>query len=113
MEKESRFVRRKYRRNDMEHRQLELYRHRIDEIDARIVALLLERMEVCAEVSDYKQANGLPVLAADREAALLETLAKRAGETHAAAVQSIYRTILSESRAYQNRLRALPQETDR
>lgn len=96
----------------MEQTTLEKLRRRIDGIDAKIVALLTERMAVSADVSDYKRQNGLPVRVEAREHALLEQVAKQAGQAHADAVQSIYRTILKESRAYQNRLLGLPSEQE-
>ena len=42
-------------------------RKKIDALDDDLVRLFLERMQVCADVAAYKQANGLPVLDAARE----------------------------------------------
>ncbi|MCI8422826.1 MAG: bifunctional chorismate mutase/prephenate dehydratase [Lawsonibacter sp.] len=81
---------------------LEALRGQIDEIDNKLVELFRERMEVCAQVAEYKKAHGLPVLAAGRERALLGKVTAQAGEELADYTQSLYRTILSASRSYQN-----------
>ena len=37
------------------------YRNQIDEIDDELVRLFAKRMEVSAQIADYKKANGLPI----------------------------------------------------
>jgi chorismate mutase/prephenate dehydratase len=81
---------------------LEVLRGKIDNIDKQVVDLLKDRMEVSAQVADYKKEHGLPVLAASRERALLGKVAAQAGEELADYTQSIYRSILAASRSYQN-----------
>ena len=36
-------------------------RNQIDGIDDQLVQLFCRRMELCAQVAEYKKANGLPV----------------------------------------------------
>ena len=81
---------------------LEELRAQIDAIDQEMVKLFRQRMEVCGEVAEYKRSAGIPVLAADREQALLTKVAEQAGEDLAEYAVAVYRTILSASRAYQN-----------
>lgn len=81
---------------------LEELRGEIDQIDAQMVKLFTQRMEAVRQVAQYKQERGLPVLAAARERVLLGKVAELAGEELADYAQSVYRTILSVSRAYQS-----------
>ena len=81
---------------------LEALRGEIDEIDQKMVELFKERMAVCAQVAEYKREHNLPVLAAGRERALLGKVGEQAGEELADYAQSMYRTVLSVSRSYQN-----------
>jgi len=94
----------------MKHQGLEDLRREIDGIDEQIVSLFMQRMEVCARVSDYKRAHNLPVLMADRERALLRKVTSLVSEDLADYIQSIYRTILSASRSYQSTLREFRSE---
>ena len=51
---------------------LEEIRSRIDAIDREMAALFVRRMGAAADVAAYKQAEGLPVLDAAREEAVLQ-----------------------------------------
>lgn len=81
---------------------LEELRVEIDEIDRQMIDLFKERMEAASQIAEYKKERGLPVLDAGRERALLGKVADQAGEEFADYAQSMYRTILSTSRSYQN-----------
>ena len=81
---------------------LEELRGQIDEIDQQMVELFKARMEAASQVAEYKKEKELPVLDAGRERALLGKIADQAGEELADYAQSMYRTILSASRSYQN-----------
>ena len=50
------------------------YRKQLDRIDAEILQLFEERMNVVREIGIWKKQNGIPVLDAGREAEKLETL---------------------------------------
>jgi len=81
---------------------LDELRGRIDEIDARILELLLERARVAEQVGGLKDAADAPVYAPDREAALLRRLT--AGELaplDTEAVQAVFREIVSVCRGLQ------------
>lgn len=81
---------------------LEELRNQINEIDTQMVDLFKRRMAIAAEVAEYKKGKNLPVLDAGRERALLGRVADMAGEEFADYAQSVYRSILSASRSYQN-----------
>ncbi|MDR7870908.1 MAG: chorismate mutase [Tissierellaceae bacterium] len=46
---------------------LKTYRDKIDAIDAQLVALFEERMDIVLKIADYKKANNLPILNEGRE----------------------------------------------
>ena len=43
------------------------YRQQIDKIDDELVKLFCARMDVAAQIADYKKENGLPILVPARE----------------------------------------------
>ena len=53
------------------------FRDRIDALDDQIVALLAERLAVCAEVGHFKAAHGMAVMQPDRVAQVKERNAAR------------------------------------
>ena len=55
-------------------------RAKIDEIDRELVRLFADRMNIVLDVAAYKKANGLPILDAARERALLSKVASLSGE---------------------------------
>lgn len=81
---------------------LEQLREEIDQIDQQMVELFKARMEAAGQVAAYKKEHGLPVLDAGRERTLLNKVSQQAGEELADYAQSVYRTLLSASRSYQN-----------
>ena len=81
---------------------LEELRLEIDQIDRQMVELFKARMDAASQVAQYKKEKGLPVLDAGRERALLNKIGNQAGEDLADYAQSMYRTLLSASRSYQN-----------
>ena len=75
-------------------------RNEINTIDDEILALFLRRMEVAGQVADYKRANGLPIYQPEREQAILESVAARAGEMGGYA-QVLFSTLMDLSKKYQ------------
>lgn len=76
-------------------------RNEIDELDRKIVPLLVTRMSVAAEVAEYKKANEMPILDKDREQALLEKIKGLAADKYAEYIVDIYEQVLADSKAYQ------------
>ena len=76
-------------------------REEINAIDAEMVALFKQRMQVAASVAEYKKERGLPVLDAARERALLGRISDMAGEELDGYARTLYHTMLDVSRAYQ------------
>lgn len=76
-------------------------REEINGIDAEMVDLFRRRMNVAALVAAYKKENGLPVLDAARERALLSKISEMAGEEFEGYARTLYSTMLDVSKAYQ------------
>lgn len=78
-------------------------RGQIDAIDARMVAMLAERLELARRIGQLKQAAGQPVTDAAREARVLQhiaALAENAG-LDPGALQRIYREIIAAAKTVQ------------
>ena len=86
-------------------------RVKIDSIDAQLVELFKQRMAVSRDIAAYKKEHSMPTLDAGRERALLGKVAEQAGEELGDYAQSMYRTILSASRSYQNSKLGLNSQT--
>jgi chorismate mutase/prephenate dehydratase len=78
-------------------------RENINEIDNKIIELWKERMELCLSVAEYKRENNLPVLDAQREKELLDRIKNMAGDELGDYSVSLYETIMSLSRSYQQK----------
>ena len=76
-------------------------REQIDEIDRQLVPLFIKRMNVSADVAEYKRKSGMRVLDPSRERALLEKISESAGEEFEEYARNLYYTILDLSRSYQ------------
>ena len=77
-------------------------REKIDRIDRELVKLFCERMQVSADVAEYKRTVGKPITDAARERALLAKVSDLAGEEMEDYCRTLYATILSISKAYQH-----------
>ena len=74
----------------------------IDRIDRELVKLFCERMNVCADVAEYKRSVGKAVTDAARERALLCKISELAGPEMEEYARTLYASILSISKAYQH-----------
>ena len=78
-------------------------RKQIDSIDEELVALFKKRMNVSAEVAEYKRETGMNVLDSSRERALLDKVSELSGEEFEEYTRTLYATILDLSRSYQHK----------
>ncbi len=83
--------------------ELEDLRKRIDDVDAGMTALFAQRMELAAEVADYKRANALPVLDKARERAKLASVAEQVPPELHDQVQVLYSLVMDMSKAAERR----------
>ena len=78
-------------------------RGQIDEIDKELVRLFGARMDVAAQIADYKKANNLPILVPAREREKLVDVAQLAGADMANYTRVLYSMIFELSRSYQSK----------
>lgn len=85
--------------------EIEDYRRRIDALDAEIVRLINERAECAHRIGQAKLKTDRPAYAPDRERQVLEKVAAAGtGPLPPAAIQGIYREIMSACRSLERRL---------
>jgi chorismate mutase/prephenate dehydratase len=82
---------------------LQDYRETIDKVDAELLRLFKERMDISSQIAQYKKEHGLPALDAAREREKLYEISEKAGEmrtyTHA-----LYSMLFDLSRTHQENL---------
>ena len=78
-------------------------RGEIDKIDDELLKLFCARMELSAQVADYKRERGLPIYVPAREREILQNVAQKAGAEFSDYARSLYSTIFELSRGYQAR----------
>ena len=78
-------------------------RNKIDEIDADIVRLFTARMDISAQVADFKRENNLPIYVPSRERSILQNVAEKAGPDMANYTRVLYSMIFELSRSYQQK----------
>ena len=78
-------------------------RSKIDNIDAELVKLFGERMEIAAQVADYKKANNMPIYVPAREREILQSVAEMAGPAMANYSRVLYSMLFELSRSYQSK----------
>ena len=78
-------------------------RGQIDAIDDELVRLFRARMDIAAQVADYKKAHGLPIYMPAREREKLQDVAKKAGPEMEGYTRTLYAMLFELSRSYQSR----------
>lgn len=87
-------------------KELSLIRQELDAIDAQIVSLFEQRMLLSRQVAEYKIEKGLPVLDAQREQQVIQSRRGLLKDPHwAQGVESLFETIMAQSRREQERLK--------
>ena len=87
-------------------RNLEETRAEIDGLDRQLMTLFRRRMELAADVAEYKRAHALPTLRPEREQEILDRAAAAAGPEFAEYAVRFFSGIMALSRDYQNALRS-------
>ena len=78
-------------------------RAQIDDIDDELVKLFCKRMDIAAQVADYKKENGLPIFVPAREREKLQDVSQKAGPEMAAYTRTLYSMLFELSRSYQKK----------
>ena len=76
-------------------------RGQIDQIDRELVDLFVRRMNISAQVADYKKEHGLPIYVPAREREILRTVAAQSGEEFGNYTRTLYSMLFELSRSYQ------------
>ena len=79
-------------------------RGKIDEIDDQLVKLFCQRMDIAAQVAQYKKEQGLPILMPARERDKLQDVSQKAGPEMAGYTRTLYTMLFELSRSYQSKL---------
>ncbi len=82
---------------------LQELRSQIDQIDDELIRLFCARMDMAAQVADYKKEHNLPVLQPARERAKLKDVAAKAGPEMANYTRVLYSMLFELSRSYQSK----------
>ena len=85
--------------------ELAVLREQIDTVDRQLFDLLNQRASIVLKVGELKHRTGAPVYRPEREAQILGRLGASAGPLPGAALQSIWREVMSACRALERRLR--------
>ncbi len=78
-------------------------RNEIDKVDSQLVNLFVERMNLSAQVADYKKENKLPIYVPSRERQKLQEVATQAGNDMENYARVLYSMIFELSRSYQSK----------
>ncbi len=79
------------------------YRRQIDQIDEELVRLFCARMDVAAQIADYKKEHNLPILHPGREREKLRDVAELAGDEMGNYTRVLYSMLFELSRSYQSK----------
>lgn len=80
------------------------YRNEIDKIDKELLELFSKRMDICANIAEFKKENNLPVLDPKREREKMLSIIENSPESISDYTPQLYSVIMELSREYQNRL---------
>ena len=78
-------------------------RGQIDGIDDQLVKLFAQRMDISAQIGEYKKSQNLPIFVPAREREKLQDVANKAGPEMANYTRVLYSMLFELSRSYQSR----------
>ena len=83
---------------------LDELRTQIDDVDDSLVELFQKRMDIAAQIAEYKRENGLPILQSAREREKLAAISAGAPEEMQRYLRVLYSLLFELSRTYQGAL---------
>lgn len=83
---------------------LEKQRKKIDGIDEKLTQLFIERMEVSANIADFKKENSIPIKDPSREREKIASVMENVSEEMQPYLRSLYLTLFEVGRAHQHKL---------
>ena len=78
-------------------------RGQIDQIDDQLVALFTQRMDVAAQIADYKKEQNMPIFVPAREREKMLDVGQKAGPDMANYTRVLYSMLFELSRSYQSK----------
>ncbi|MCD7872277.1 MAG: prephenate dehydratase [Clostridiales bacterium] len=78
-------------------------RKEIDDIDEKLIPLLLKRMSISEKVAEYKVKRGIPVLNEQREKEILDEVHKKCGK-NGDTIATVFAATMDASRALQHKI---------
>ena len=78
-------------------------RKQIDDIDEKIIPLLIKRMNISKQVAEYKVQRGLPVLNEQREKEILDDVHEKCGD-QGDTIATVFAATMDASRALQHKI---------
>lgn len=81
-------------------------RLQIDQIDDQLVTLFTQRMDISAQIADYKKEHNLPIFVPSREAEKLQDVTQKAGTGMEVYTSVLYSMLFELSRGYQSKRNA-------
>lgn len=78
-------------------------RQQINGIDDELVSLFTKRMDIAAQIADYKKEHNLPIFVPAREREILKDVAEKAGPEMANYTRVLYSLLFELSRSYQSK----------
>ena len=78
-------------------------RSEIDNIDDQLISLFGQRMEIAAQIAEYKKQNNMPIYVPSREREKLLDVSQKAGTDMANYTRVLYSMIFELSRSYQSK----------
>jgi len=81
---------------------LQDFRAQIDRVDAEILRLFIERIDISVQIAHYKKARGLPALDPARERDKLARIGEMAGEEIRPYADRLFALLFELSRAHQD-----------
>lgn len=79
-------------------------RQRIDDVDERLCALLVERFDLVKEVAKAKKENGVQVENKDREKVVIESIRAKMPDELKDYAEDVFRLLIEQSKDLQRKL---------
>ena len=77
-------------------------RTEIDRINTEMLTLFIKRMELSKAIAEFKAANGLPILNAEREQKILDEMTALVGDDLKDYVRELFKFLMDQSKDYQS-----------
>ena len=78
-------------------------RNQIDDIDNRLLELILQRRQLVSKVGEYKIGHAMPVYSPDREQEIISRLSQKLEEDDKGALQLFYQILMDLNKLYEYR----------